>query len=74
MHRLLTTLRRGFKERIGWKQLGIAASLLIIVFAISTMVHTLRGVDTGVILTALTEIPPPRSRSQHCAWSARSSP
>ena len=58
MHRLLTTLRRGFKERIGWKRLGIAASLLIIAFAISTMVHTLRGVDTGVILTALTEIPP----------------
>jgi glycosyltransferase 2 family protein len=57
MHRLLTTLRRGFKERIGWKRLGIAASLLIIAFAISTMVHTLRGVDTGVILTALTEIP-----------------
>jgi uncharacterized membrane protein YbhN (UPF0104 family) len=57
MHRLLTTLRRGFKERIGWKRLGIAASLLIIAFAIFTMVHTLKGVDTGVILTALTEIP-----------------
>jgi glycosyltransferase 2 family protein len=58
MHRLLTTLRRGFKERIGWKRLGIAASLLIIAFAVTTMVRTLRGVDTGVILTALTEIPP----------------
>jgi hypothetical protein len=57
MHRLLTTLRRGFKERIGWKRLGIAASFLIIAFAVSTLVHTLRGVDTGVILTALTEIP-----------------
>jgi uncharacterized membrane protein YbhN (UPF0104 family) len=57
MHRLLTTLRRGFKERIGWKRLGIAASLLIIAFAITTMVRTLRGVDTGVILIALTEIP-----------------
>ncbi|MDO9564265.1 MAG: YbhN family protein [Bradyrhizobium sp.] len=57
MHRLLTTLRRGFKERIGWKRLGIAASLVIIAFAISTMVRTLKGVDTGVILTALTEIP-----------------
>ena len=31
MHRLLTTLGRGFKEKIGWKRLGIAASLLIIV-------------------------------------------
>ncbi len=58
MHRLLTTLRRGFKERIGWKRLGIAASLVIVTFAIYTMIHTLRGVDTGVILTALTEIPP----------------
>ena len=56
MHRLLTTLRRGFKERIGWKRLGIAASLLIIAFAITTLVRTLKGVDTGVILTALTEI------------------
>jgi uncharacterized membrane protein YbhN (UPF0104 family) len=57
MYRLLTTLQRGFKERIGWKRLGIALSLLIIAFAISTLVHTLRGVDTGVVLTALTEIP-----------------
>src|SRR4030088_2856022 len=60
MHRLLTTLGRGFKEKIGWKRLGIAASLLIIVFAVTTLVHTLKGVDTGVILTALTEIAPHR--------------
>src|ERR1700681_841492 len=58
MHGLLTTLGRGFKKWIGWKRLGIAASLLIIAFAITTLVHTLKGVDTGVILTALTEIPP----------------
>src|ERR1700733_2730035 len=58
MHRLLTTLGRGFKERIGWKRLGIAASLLIIAFAITTLLRTLKGVDTGVILIALTEIPP----------------
>jgi glycosyltransferase 2 family protein len=57
MHGLLTTLRRGFKEWIGWKRVGIAASLLIIAFAITTLVRTLRGVDTGVILIALTEIP-----------------
>src|SRR6201988_3032421 len=57
MHRLLTTLGRGFKERIGWRRLGIAASLLIVAFAITTLVRTLKGVDTGVILTALTEIP-----------------
>jgi len=58
MHGLLTTLRRGFKEWIGWKRVGIAASLLIIAFAMTTLVRTLRGVDTGVILVALTEIPP----------------
>src|SRR6201992_489169 len=57
MYRLLTTLGRGFKERIGWKRLGIAASLAIIALAITTLVRTLKGVDTGVILTALTDIP-----------------
>ena len=57
MHRLLTTLQRGFTERIGWKRLGVAASLLIIAFAITTLVRTLKGVDTGVILVALAEKP-----------------
>jgi glycosyltransferase 2 family protein len=57
MHRLLTALGRGFKEYIGWKRVGIAASLLIIAFAITTLVRTLRGVDTGVIFVALTDIP-----------------
>src|SRR3981189_3948291 len=60
MHRLLTTLGRGFKEKIGWKRLGIAASLLIIIFAVTHLVRTLKGVDTGVILTALTDIAPHR--------------
>jgi uncharacterized membrane protein YbhN (UPF0104 family) len=58
MQRLLTTLGRGFKKWIGWKRLGIAASLAIIAFAITTLLRTLKGVDGGVILTALTEIPP----------------
>src|SRR5246127_2635560 len=58
MHGLLTALARGFKRCIGWKRLGIAASLFIIAFAITTLVRTLKGVDTGVILTALTDIPP----------------
>src|SRR6476619_6588144 len=60
MHRLLTTLGRGFKEKIGWKRLGIAASLLIIVLAVTHLVRTLKGVDPGIILTALTEIAPHR--------------
>ncbi|MEA2912667.1 MAG: glycosyltransferase 2 family protein [Bradyrhizobium sp.] len=58
MHGLLSALGRGFKKRIGWKRLGIAASLLIIAFAITTLIRTLKGVDAGVILTALTEIRP----------------
>src|SRR5260370_46868 len=58
MHGLLSALGRGFKKWIGWKRLGIAASLLIIAFAITTLVRTLKGVSTGVILTALTEIRP----------------
>jgi uncharacterized membrane protein YbhN (UPF0104 family) len=57
MHGLLTALGRGFTKHIGWKRLGIAASLLIIAFAIMTLVRTLRGVDAGVILVALSEIP-----------------
>src|SRR5215831_11781748 len=57
MQGLLTALSRGFKTWIGWKRLGVAASLFIIAFAITTLVRTLKGVDTGVILTALTEIP-----------------
>src|ERR1700729_1848926 len=59
MHGLLTMLGRGFKRWIGWKRLGNAASLLPTSFAITTRVRTLlRGVDTGVILTALTDLPP----------------
>lgn len=60
MHRQLTALGRGFKKKIGWKRLGIVLSLLIIVLAITTLVRTLKGVDTGIILTALTEIAPHR--------------
>src|SRR3954465_3261658 len=57
MHGLLTALKRGFKRWIGWRRLGVAASVFIIGFAITTLVRTLKGIDTGVILTALTEIP-----------------
>lgn len=60
MLRLLTTLGRGFKEKIGWKRLGIAASVVIIAFAVTTLVRTLKGVDSSIILTALTDIAPHR--------------
>ena len=58
MPRLLTALARGFKTWIGWKRLGIAASIAIIAFALTSLIRTLRGVDGGVILTAVTNIPP----------------
>src|SRR3954447_369302 len=57
MYRVLATLQRGFNERIGWKRLGVAASLIIIAIAITTLVHMLKGVDTGVVLVALAEKP-----------------
>src|SRR5215469_2704433 len=58
MQGLLTGLAHGFKKWIGWKRLGIAASLFIIAFAITTLVRTLKGVDRQRILNALTDIPP----------------
>src|ERR1700754_4542888 len=58
MYRLLAALKRGFKEKIGWKRLGVAAGLLLIALAITHLVRTLKGVNTAVILVALTEISP----------------
>src|SRR6476646_1478363 len=60
MYRLLATLKRGFKDKIGWKRLGIALSVLIIALAITHLVRTLRGVDSALVLSALTEIAPHR--------------
>src|ERR1700737_1294544 len=60
MHRLVTHVGRGFKEKIGWKRLGIVASLLIIALAVTILVRTLKGIDTRIILTALTDIAPHR--------------
>src|SRR5215469_8641472 len=58
MRGLLTALSRGFNKWIGWKRLGVAASLLIIALAVRTLVRTLKGVDKGVILSALADITP----------------
>jgi hypothetical protein len=63
MHRLLTALKRGLTyigANIGWKRIGLAASVLIIVLAVTRLIHTLKGVDTGVVVIALTEMPPHR--------------
>ena len=58
MYRVLSALQRGFHDCIGWKRLGIAASLLIIGLAIMTLVRTLKGVDLNVILLALRDTTP----------------
>ncbi len=58
MYRVLSALQRGFHDWIGWKRLGIAASLLIIGLAIMTLVRTLKGVDINVILLALRDTTP----------------
>jgi len=55
MQRLLSALGRVFTERIGWKRLGIVASLLIVSVAVMHLFRTLRGVDTAIVLSALAE-------------------
>ena len=57
MHGLLPALKRGFKRWIGWRRLGIAASVMIIAFAVTTLVRTLHGIDRNAILTGLADIP-----------------
>ena len=55
MQRLLNTFARVFKERIGWKRLGIAASLIIVTIAIMHLFRTLKGVDKYKLLSALAD-------------------
>ena len=64
MYRLLTTLRRGFKERIGWKRLGHRCEPRHHRLRHPTLVRTLKGVDSGVILVALTEKSPAPDRAR----------
>lgn len=58
MRRFLSAFGRFFQEKIGWKRVGIAASLLIITLAIMHLMRTLKGVDTAIVVTALTEMKP----------------
>ncbi len=53
MQDFLNTLGRVFRERIGWKRIGLLASLLIVGLAINHLVHALKGVNTDVVLAAL---------------------
>ncbi|WP_398479700.1 YbhN family protein [Tardiphaga sp.] len=53
MFRLLTALGRGFKQHVGWKRLGVVASLIVIALAISHLVNTLKGLDTAKVFAAM---------------------
>ena len=55
MQQMLTALRRGFERWVGWKRLGIAASLIIIALAVTTLARTLKGVNAAFILSAIGE-------------------
>jgi uncharacterized membrane protein YbhN (UPF0104 family) len=53
MQRMLTALGRGFTQHIGWKRLGVVASLIVIALAVTHLVHTLKALDTAKILAAM---------------------
>lgn len=55
MQRLLCTFARVFNEWIGWKRLGIAASLTIVTIAGVHLFRTLKGVDKYKLLSALAD-------------------
>jgi uncharacterized membrane protein YbhN (UPF0104 family) len=55
MQGFLSMLRRAFHEWIGWKRLGLVASIAIVVIAVMHLIRTLKGVDTSMILSALEE-------------------
>ncbi|KPF95715.1 hypothetical protein IP86_18250 [Rhodopseudomonas sp. AAP120] len=58
MHRLLSALGRGFKTYVGWKRVGVVASILIVGFAIYSLIHNLKGLDHNKLVTALTNVAP----------------
>jgi uncharacterized membrane protein YbhN (UPF0104 family) len=55
MRHVLSKFRLVFREKIGWKAVGIAASVLIVTVAIMHLFRTLRGVDMAIVLSALAE-------------------
>jgi uncharacterized membrane protein YbhN (UPF0104 family) len=55
MKALLSTIGRGFHKWIGWKRLGIAASITVIAIAIVSLARTLASVDPVLVLSALRE-------------------
>jgi glycosyltransferase 2 family protein len=46
-------LRRGFHKHVGWKRVGIAASLIIITIAVLSLIRMLAGIDLAAVIDAI---------------------
>jgi uncharacterized membrane protein YbhN (UPF0104 family) len=60
MNGSVSAFRQWFGRWIGWKRLGIAASVIVIAIAVTTLIGTLRSIDPALVLAALQEISLPR--------------
>lgn len=55
MRRLFTALKDGFHNYVGWKRVGIAASIIVIAVAVIVLVRTLASVNWALVLQAVQE-------------------
>jgi uncharacterized membrane protein YbhN (UPF0104 family) len=53
MTEFFAALRSGFHKHVGWKRVGIAASLTIITIAVLTLVKMLAGIDFAAVIDAI---------------------
>jgi uncharacterized membrane protein YbhN (UPF0104 family) len=53
MQGLVSALRRVFEKWIGWKRLGLLASVTIVTIAVMHLIKTLKGINTSIVLTAI---------------------
>lgn len=53
MRRFFHTLRDGFTKYVGWKRLGVAASITVIAIAVFILVRTLVSLDIARVLAGL---------------------
>ena len=60
MKRFVVVSGQWFRRWVGWKRLGIAASVTVIAIAVTTLLATLRSIDPALVVSALREISPPR--------------
>ena len=53
MNEFFASLRSGFYKHVGWKRVGIAASLIIITIAVVTLIRMLAGIDFATVIEAI---------------------